>query len=280
MRRLLLLVGVAVGLSFWQTTLAFDVPVNDGYITDTIHKLAPEQEKLLEAKLTAYQAQTSNEIAVLIVDTLDGEAIGDVAVEVGRKWGVGTQKNNGILMLIAYADREVFIATGYGLEGAVPDIVAKGVVDREILPAFREGKYYEGIVAGIDALEKHIGGEYTADRYQESGPGIFSGGLVFFFIVLNFIGAFLGRSRSWWMGGVLGGILGIILTALFSWWLSIPIFIALGLLFDYIVSKGGPRGRGPWGGGGFGGGFRGGGGGGFRGFSGGSFGGGGAGGKW
>jgi uncharacterized protein len=176
----------------------------------------------------------------------------------------------------------VTIQTGYGLEGAVPDLVAKGIIDTDIIPHFREAQYYEGIAAAIDSLQKHIGGEYTAERYEDPGEGPWP--FLFFmgFMFLNFIGSFLARSKSWWMGGVLGFILGIILMALYSWWVAIPILVVLGLLFDYIVSRmpggSGRRGgfRGPWGGGGFGGG----GGGGFGGFGGGSFGGGGASGKW
>jgi uncharacterized protein len=75
------------------------------------------------------------------------------------------------LILIALEDREVTIQTGYGLEGAVPDLVAKGIIDTDIIPHFREAQYYEGIAAAIDSLQKHIGGEYTAERYEDPGEG-------------------------------------------------------------------------------------------------------------
>ncbi|MEK7122767.1 MAG: TPM domain-containing protein, partial [Patescibacteria group bacterium] len=150
---------------------AFSVPPNDGFITDTIPLLDEQQDMSLEQMLEQYRAETSNEIAVLIVRTLEGDEIADVAVEVGRKWEIGTDKNdNGILMVVSYEDRRVFIATGYGLEGAVPDIVAAGIVETDIAPLFREGDYYGGIRAGVEALQKHIGGEYTAERYS-SGSG-------------------------------------------------------------------------------------------------------------
>ncbi len=266
------------GVAAHPVAYAFDVPPNDGFVTDLTGKLTPQQEQDLEQKLTAYRQKTSNEIAILFVNNLGGEPIEDVALQVGRKWQVGTKENNnGILIVVSYEDRSVYIATGYGLEGAVPDIVAKGVIDTDMLPAFRDGKYYEGLAAGTDSLEKHIGGEYTADRYAtQDGPGLWGVGVVFFFIFFNFFTAYLGRSKSWWLGGVMGGIFGVFITALYTWWLAIPLFIALGLIFDFIVSKN-PRGPGGRGGrGGWGGGF----GGGFGGFSGGSFGGGGAGGRW
>jgi uncharacterized protein len=175
----------------------------------------------------------------------------------------------------------VFIATGYGLEGAVPDIVAKGVIEEDMLPSFRDGDFAQGIDLGIGSLKKHIGGEYTAERYTDPGDGPWPFLFFFGFVFFDFIAAFLGRSKSWWFGGILGGILGVVLTAMYAWWISIPGLVALGLVFDYVLSKSGYNGRGRGGrGGGFWTGGSGGGGGGFGGFGGGSFGGGGAGGRW
>lgn len=265
----------------------FVIPPNDGFITDTVGIIPKDQEAQMEQDLSDYRNQTSNEIAVLVVPTLSGADIADTAVQVGRKWGVGgAQNNNGILILVSYEDHQVFIATGYGLEGAVPDIVAKGIVERDILPQFRNGDYGAGIAAGIDSLKKHISGEYTAARYTSMTQSTWFPFLLFFgFIVLQVLASVLGRSKSWWQGGVIGGVAGLILTFLYSWWLSIPLLVVLGLVFDYIVSRWRPRrgfrggrGGGFWGGGMGGGGS--GGGGGFGGFSGGSFGGGGAGGRW
>ncbi len=268
--------------------LAIDVPANDGFVTDTTlesaNVLTREQEQTLEQTLSAYREQTSNEIALVLVQSLNGENVMDAAVEIGRDWGVGGEDDdNGILILFSYEDREVAIATGYGLEGAVPDLVAHGIIEQDMVPFFREGQYYEGFTAAIDALQKHIGGEYTADRYAANGAEGFpwEGMLFLFFLVLNMGAAILGRTKSWWLGGVFGAIGGVIVLLVAGWWLAIPILTVLGLLFDYIVSKTykpGRRGGGHWGGGGFGGGR--GGGGGFGGFGGGSFGGGGASGKW
>lgn len=266
------------------TVFAFDVPPNDGFITDMVPLLEAGQDTELEQMLQTYREQTSNEIAVLIVRNLEGEEIADVAVEVGRKWGVGTSENdNGILLLIAYEDRRMFIATGYGLEGAVPDIVAAGIVETDVAPLFREGDYAGGIRAGIEALQKHIGGEYTVERYDTSdGDGFGFGQFLFFllFIGFDFLAAIFGRSKSWWLGGVVGAVIGIVLGMIYVWWWSIPVLAGLGLVFDFIVSKIGPRTGHRRGGGWLGGPGGRGGGGGFGGFSGGSFGGGGGGGKW
>lgn len=279
---MLLTVGVLVAPAI---THAFDVPINDGFYTQTTPLLTPAQEEEIERILTEEEAATSNEIAILAVETLAGESIEEVTNAVFRQWGIGKpSRNNGILVMVASADREMRIEVGYGLEGAVPDIVAKGIIDQDITPQFREAKYYEGLLAGIDALRKHTAGEYTAERYvqEESGDGVFPFLLFLFFVFMNFGGAWLARTKSWWAGGILGGVFGIVLTMLFSWWLAIPALFFLGLAFDYAVSKNPNayrRGRGGfWGGGGFGGGT--GGGGGFGGFGGGSSGGGGASGRW
>lgn len=275
---------IGFGLLVATSAYAFEVPPNDGFVTDIAGVLTSAEESALEAKLGAIRTATSNEIAILIVPSLKGEEIVDVAVDVGRKWGIGTEENdNGILILMSYEDKAIFLGTGYGLEGAVPDIVAKGIVDADIVPHFKEGRYAEGLEAGITALEKHIAGEYTAERYDTQPEGNISGFWIIFavFIVLQWLGAIMARTKSWWLGGVLGGVLGIILTILISFWLAIPIFVALGLGLDYLVSRN-YQSRGKtkwWAGGGWGPGGSG-GGGGFGGFGGGSFGGGGAGGHW
>jgi uncharacterized protein len=278
-----LLVSCALALViFVPAAQAIEVPPNDGFITDVAGILTPQQDGEIERVLTDYRKSTSNEIAILILQSLGGEDIAQAAVSVARDWGVGGEEDdNGVLILIAYEDRSVFIATGYGLEGALPDIVVKGIIDEDLVPNFREAKYYEGIQAAVAALQKHIGGEYTADRYAQESLDDGAWPYVFFvaFLLMQWIAAAMARTKSWWLGGVLGGIAGVLLTVLFGWWLSIPLLVALGLLFDFILSRRGPRsGRGgSWLGGG---GFRGGGGGGFGGFGGGSFGGGGASGKW
>ncbi len=264
--------------------LAFEVPANDGFYTQTTPVLTPAQEEQLEVILTDLEKQTSNEIAILVVESLNGEPIEEIANDVFRSWGIGKEgKNNGILLLVASADHAMRIEVGYGLEGAVPDLVAKGIIDRDIAPRFREANYEGGFIAAIETLKKHIAGEYTAERYtQEEGDGPMPFLLFLFFIFFNFFGAWMARTKSWWLGGILGGVFGIVLAIAFAWWVAIPILVLLGSLFDYMLSKNPNahrRGRGGFWGGGLGGGH-GGGGGGFGGFGGGSSGGGGASGRW
>ncbi len=273
-------------LNFSTALAAFVVPPNDGFVTDVAAILTSDQQSSLEKALQEYREKTSNEIAIVILSDLSGEPIENAGLAIGREWGIGSQgKNNGILILVDYAGRNVRFDVGYGLEGAVPDIVAKGIIDTDIVPKFRNAQYFDGLLQAVVSLQKHIGGEFTAERYAETPQDSPIAGLAFLvlFILFQWIISVLGRTKSWWLGGVFGGMGGVALALLFGWWLTIPLLIPLGLLLDYLVSKNfHSRGRTSWwAGGGWGpGGGRFGGGGGFGGFGGGGFGGGGASGRW
>jgi uncharacterized protein len=271
-----------------DTAFAFNLPPNDGLVTVQVDSgvvvLTKEERDTLAEKLTAYDQTTSNQIAIVILQSLQGEPIADVALQFGRAWGVGSTKDNGILILFSYEDRQVRIEVGYGLEGAVPDLVASGIIEKDMIPHFSEGKYAAGFEEAVTSLEKHIGGEYTPDRYAKTDGGGSFYPLLFFFIFLQWVLAILGRTKSWWLGGVFGGITGLGSAILYGWWLAIPLLIPVGLLLDFLVSRNyGQRGSTKWwagGGWGPGGGFGSGRGGGFGGFGGGGFGGGGASGHW
>ncbi|MEQ1676189.1 MAG: TPM domain-containing protein, partial [Chitinophagaceae bacterium] len=129
--------------------------------------LTPSQKEALENKLKVYDDSTSNQFTIVIVPSLDGNEPNEYAVALGRKWGVGNKDfNNGLVILISTgADgekRKAYIATGYGLEGAIPDVTCKRIVDNEIIPNFKEGNYYRGLDAATDALIKAAAGEYKA----------------------------------------------------------------------------------------------------------------------
>jgi len=295
---------VVLALVLSPIAQAMYVPANDGFVTDQALILSSEDAEVLEGVLTQYRNQTTNEIAILIVESLEGEVIADYAVEVGRKWGIGTKENdNGILIVMSYKDREIFIATGYGLEGAIPDIVAGQIIDRDMTPYFKKGEYFTGLAAGVDALIKHIDGEYTPQRYAQAQTqdfpfflrllmGLF--GLGFFTIIVEGMFISFAPSKEYWPGALAGFFLGCVFLFMFSAWLAIPFFAIAGFAMDYTSSwlfhnspwfqkwvKGRTRARrrrsskSGWGSGGSSGG-----GSSSGGFGGGSFGGGGAGGRW
>lgn len=239
-------------------------PVPPRLVNDLTGTLTPEQAAALENKLVNYDDSTSNQVAIVIIPTVGDYPSEDVALRILRDWGVGNKdKNNGIVILIAKDDHKIRIEVGYGLEGAIPDITAKAIIDNDITPAFREGNYYRGLDRATDDIIKAAAGEYKAPQGygKKKGRGIGLGALVFFVIILIIIFGSAGGSGG---GGMVSrrGFGGF----------------GTGWLIGTLMS-GGLRGGsgGGWSGGG--GGWSG-GGGGFGGFGGGGGGGGGASGGW
>ena len=134
------------------------------HVHDEAHVLTQPAIDKLEQQLIAYQDSTSNEIAVLIIPTLEGDALEDYSLRVVEKWQLGKKnKDNGVLLLIVVDEHKIRIETGYGLEGVLTDAKASRIIRNEIAPPFRQNQYDEGVVAGINAIVKAIGGEYSGD---------------------------------------------------------------------------------------------------------------------
>ncbi len=232
-------------------------PPSGKWVTDTAGMLTQPEQEMLSVKLRGFADSTSNQIIVVLVPDLGGADPADYALEIGRTWQVGQADfNNGVVVLVSRDDRKVQIATGYGLEGAIPDVTAGRIIRNIITPNFREGRYFNGLNEATDALMLAAQGEYSAEDVPggTDAQGVDMASLLILFIIVFFVFRAL-RHRG---GGPGGGR-------------------------RYRSSFGGP----PviiWGGGGFGGGGGGFGGGGFGGGGfgggGGGFGGGGAGGGW
>jgi uncharacterized protein len=209
----------------------------------------------LEKKLIAFDDSTSNQIVVVTVPSLNGEIIEEVAVKTFREWGIGNKKtNNGVLLLIALADKKIRIEVGYGLEGAIPDVVANDIINNDIKPAFKQSNYVEGINKAVDNLSKAAAGEYKIKNDKRGKGNTSSGGsILLFIIILIVVIVIVGRGSGGGKGR--GGRIG-------------ASDIILPLIFSNLGRGGGGGGWGNSGGGGFGG------------FGGGSSGGGGASGGW
>jgi uncharacterized protein len=223
-------------------------------VNDFANALSATERASLESKLVAYDDSTSSQITLVTIPSVEPYDIADYAFKLGRAWGVGEQgKNNGIVLLWAPKDRKVFIATGYGLEGAIPDAIAKRIVSDVIIPEFKKEQYYQGLDLGIDALMSYASGEFKADpkdRNAAEEPSGFLTFIVIFIIIMIIIARSKGGGGGRGFNSGRGGG---------------PVF------FPYTTYSGGGRSSGSWGGSG---------GGGFGGFGGGSFGGGGAGGNY
>jgi uncharacterized protein len=228
-------------------------------VNDFANLLSPAEQQRLETDLTHYFDSTSTQIAIVTVADLGDYDIVDWAVEIGKKWGVGMkQKNNGIVIIVALAPRKkTFIATGYGVEGFLPDVICKRIVEQYINPKFKEGRFYDGLNGGFNGIRAAAKGEFVNENKDKGGDD-YSFWIFLFIMVAVLI--FIIWSQSAQRG-----------------------------YSNYGTRRRGYQGGGGWmiGGGGFGsggGGWSGGGGdsdsGSFGGFGGGDFGGGGAGGDW
>ncbi|MGB4773926.1 MAG: TPM domain-containing protein [Daejeonella sp.] len=178
----ILLISFSVGFS--QT-----FPEKPGkLVNDYTNTLSADEIKLLEKKLVAFDDSTSTQIAVVLIPSLEGYEIADYAIGLFEKWGIGGSKNNnGILLLVSLGDRKVTIRTGYGVEGVLPDAIAKRIIENEIKPGFKLGNYYAGINAGTNAIIAYTKGEYKNESSEEGLNGFTVIGFVFLFIMIIFI---------------------------------------------------------------------------------------------
>ena len=137
-------------------------------VTDVAGVLSADQLQALEQKLVAIDDSSSNQIAVVILPSLEGNPKEEYATKLFREWGIGNKKtNNGVLLLVAIQDRQIRIEVGYGLEGAIPDITALNIIDNDIKPAFKQGAYYDGLDKATDDIAKAAVGEYKVKRAKK-----------------------------------------------------------------------------------------------------------------
>jgi uncharacterized protein len=228
-------------------------------VNDFVGALNSTENNTLEQKLRAYNDSTSTHITVVVVKTTQPYPVSDYAFELGRRWGVGQKdKDNGLVLLWATDDRKIYIATGYGLEGAIPDVIAKRIIREVIAPHFKNKMYYQGLNEGTSEIIKYASGEYKADPTATSSDGSEIYGIIFLFILFIILYAIFSRRN----GGNGGG--------------GRRNYGGGGMWFPYMTHSGWGSSSGSWGGNdsSSGGGFD------FGGFGGGDFGGGGAGGDY
>jgi len=268
MKKLFLLLFLFVGFQSVFSQKIEPKPNPPRAVNDFANMLEPFQEQALEQKLDAYNDSTSSAIVIITVPDVQGYDIEQVGLKYIRDWGIGVKgKNNGVVILVSKNDHKARIETGYGMEGVLPDILAKQIIDERMIPFFKNNDYYAGLNNAVDAIIQAAAGEYKADPNAQKNNNLTAGKiipLVIIFLVIVFLfsgkgggggGSYMSRKGS---RSFLGG--------------ALPWFL-LGNMLGGGGSRGGGFGGGGFGGGGFGGG-------GFGGFGGGSGGGGGASGGW
>ncbi len=208
-------------LFFFLTLCAFvssaqpKIPENggpNGWVHDETNKtLSPSAKAQLESILQYERDSTSNQIAILIIESLEGASLEEYTLSVAEKWGLGKKgKDNGVLFLIAMQERQVRIEVGSGLEGALTDLMASRINRNELIPRFRQGNYDEGVIAATNAIIQTIKGEYKNEepvvrktkRFRKNSPYT----TLIVLIVIILIGVFRrrgggGRGGYWSSGG-------------------------------------------------------------------------------
>lgn len=254
------------------------VPQLSARVTDLTGTLDVSQKQRLETRLAEFEAKKGVQIAVLLVPTTQPETIEQYGIRVSEAWKLGRKGiDDGVLLLVAKEDRTLRIEVGYGLEGVIPDAVAKRIISETIIPYFKNANYYNGIAMGVEQLVAIIEGEPLPpprDRRATSGSfeNIESTLFISFMLAVG-VGSILRK----FLGRLPAAVIVGIVTAMFAWFVVGTLFLAAiaGLVaFMFTLAGGGSGmlggggfGRGSYGGGGFGGG-------------GGGFGGGGASGRW
>lgn len=195
------------------------------YVTDRAGVFGPGEAEALNARLEQFERETSDQLLVWVDRKIpEGFTFEDFTVRAAQKWGAGQKKeDNGAILFVFTEDRKVRIEVGYGLEGPLPDVTAKRIIDGEIVPRFRSGDFPGGITAGMNAMMAAVKGEYkgtgrTVDEGRQRRDGRFGGCLtmlIFFGIFFFVLPALFRRSRfrthgggGWWTGGGFGGFSG------------------------------------------------------------------------
>lgn len=207
-----------------SVSFALELPQLDGRVTDKAALLSAQEKAELTNIIKEYEKGTSNQVAIAIIKTLEGDPLEDYSIRLAEKWKIGSKDNdNGVIILIVKDDRKIRIEVGYGLEGVLPDGLCGAIIRKEIVPAFKAGKYFEGIKSGLGGVIKATKGEYEWDKTKEETS--FAASIIpviVFFVIIGFLiklfgfhgaaaiclsssGFSSGSSGSSWSGGGFSG---------------------------------------------------------------------------
>lgn len=202
--------GALLFFSFASFTLAYTPPGSpQGFVTDFAGLLSVDERSTVEQMLSVYEKSSGNELSVVTLQSLEGEPIENVAVELFEQWGIGKKKkDNGALLLIARDERQMRIEVGYGLEGDLPDALSHRIIRNTLVPAFQQGKYFEGIQTGLNQMIAALSGEplqFPNETLGAEAAPEWMGVLVFMMIAFFvFAKSSWRHSRGrggWWLGG-------------------------------------------------------------------------------
>jgi uncharacterized protein len=266
---------VALLLGFWfalagagaNAQTQQGIPVLKQRVTDLTATLSQEQRNQLDARLATFEREKGSQIAVLIVPSTQPEAIEQYSIRVVEQWKLGRKGvDDGVLLLVAKQDRKLRIEVGYGLEGALNDATARRIIAETITPKFKEGKFYEGIDAGLKRIIGVVSGEPLPETWHASereavgadpqaGDSLFGLGfgliefLIIGLVLLTFAGKILRSVFGRLAGSAIAGFVGWTLAMFFVSTMFIAVIVGIAVFIFSLLSGGGRSGG--WGGGGF-----------------------------
>jgi len=251
---------LAFAVPFGAARADVPVPPVKARVTDLTGTLSAQQKSELEARIAAYEARRGSQLAVLMLPTTKPEEIEQYSIRVAEAWKIGRKKiDDGLILVVAKDDRQLRIEVGYGLEGAIPDSVAKRVIDEKITPRFRDGDFYGGVRDGVDQLIKLAEGEKLPPPPQAFGGGgraldqlgsYLVPGFILILVVGGILKAMLGRLPGSFAASAR---LGVIAWLMFG--LGIAVFVAILAFIVTFINQGAGKGGwssgsgGSWGGG-------------------------------
>lgn len=152
-------------------------------VNDFANVLSAQEKESLERKLVEFNDSTSTQVAVITINSLNGYTVEETAHKFLRDWGVGQkEKNNGVVILASIQDKKINIQTGYGMEGVLPDLMCKRIINKDIIPAFKKQQYYQGFDDAITSIINLSKDEYTAEKRHSGDDSV--GLIIFIFIVV------------------------------------------------------------------------------------------------
>lgn len=242
--------NIAVSIAAYGLSIPSAPPL-DRPIIDQTGTFSSTQINDLSAQIKTGRSKKSYQIGVLMMPSLNGRDIESYSIEVARSWGIGEKgKNNGVLLLIAKNDHQLRIEVGSGLEGDLTDAESGRIIRNVITPKFKVDDFYGGVSAGLTSIQAQVEGRADPSSKESAadiGQSIQDTVETWFFVivggfgVISWIGSMLARSKSWWAGGTIGGVMGFIIVAAAGWSLLnifvTIVMIAIGLLFDWLVSR-------------------------------------------
>lgn len=227
----------------WPNIYAqFEVPAApDGYILDQANVLSPSFKEETYRKLVQLQSQNSSQIAIVTLDTLDEYPLEMAAIQIARDWWIGQRdSDNGILLLLVIRDRDVRIEVWRWLEWVVTDAEASSIIHTRMIPLLREENYDGAVWVAVDRMIALAKWEAFPVVQGDNSFGFWE--MVYIFVILSlgfgwWVMSLLSSTKSWWLGGIFGGVIGsIMMWMVVTWWYGLILGAILGLLLDYILS--------------------------------------------